>query len=378
MEGHGCIGRMDLVDLNVVFPKPALRERRVESESQRRVQFETCAVERTEQTTPFGSLGNKNSPNRRPSPGKRSSNRGCMNSRYRKGKPGSRRHQRWLNGMYLEDDFSDAEEYLVTDFQRMYDSFQDLWERPNFSFVEAYEDPDNKPVLDKFFHGRHDDIMEGGSSSGEEDEFAWVGATSRNADDSTVGNNTQARIARIPMKSRRMIEKYAETEFVRDLENAIRAYVRSGLCVSMSDDDEWEVVGKAEGNAAFVYVATTFECSIVDGALVVTLQDSLARLMTHGVCAYYNLRSESETIAGQRRTRIFSARGVGRKVPKARLQDVLQVEKARRGVGKGGSLPKDFKLGRAVLDPAIGPHDLEQTGDEEKSDGAVEFGWCEL
>ena len=63
------------------------------------------------------------------------------------------------------------------------------------------------------------------------------------------------------------------------------------------------------GGEKFLSTSETFECIEQDNKLLLFLRDSHARLITHGVCRYYGLKSESfnDVKSGKRGTRVFLA-----------------------------------------------------------------------
>ena len=78
--------------------------------------------------------------------------RDSLKSRYKKGAPGSRRHQRWSNEMYLNYDWSDLSESEPEEVD-VFMVNEETLARPNFSFVEAYEQ-DSSEMLEDFWYGK--------------------------------------------------------------------------------------------------------------------------------------------------------------------------------------------------------------------------------
>eukprot|EP00008_Paramoeba_atlantica_P010981 CAMPEP_0201489220 /NCGR_PEP_ID=MMETSP0151_2-20130828/21342_1 /ASSEMBLY_ACC=CAM_ASM_000257 /TAXON_ID=200890 /ORGANISM="Paramoeba atlantica, Strain 621/1 / CCAP 1560/9" /LENGTH=186 /DNA_ID=CAMNT_0047874735 /DNA_START=84 /DNA_END=644 /DNA_ORIENTATION=+ len=85
--------------------------------------------------------------------------RNSLQTRYRRGRPGTRRYQRWLNEMYLEHDWSDlnAPELDVDIFELN----EEALGRPSFSFVTSFDE--NPEVLYEFWY----------SEFSEEEEDCW-------------------------------------------------------------------------------------------------------------------------------------------------------------------------------------------------------------
>tara|TARA_R110002050_G_scaffold219504_1_gene355403 strand:+ start:375 stop:725 length:351 start_codon:yes stop_codon:yes gene_type:complete len=105
----------------VVYPSPILRQQIIDGaykSPDRRVKFTSGVKDSDDDSISYGQRRRSPLKKKRSFKGDRSS----MSSRYRTGKPGTRRHQRWLNGIFLGDDFSDAES--EPEAETYYDSFQ--------------------------------------------------------------------------------------------------------------------------------------------------------------------------------------------------------------------------------------------------------------
>ena len=76
-----------------------------------------------------------------------------------------------------------------------------------------------------------------------------------------------------------------------------------------TDTPPHPVIKLRGGGEKFISTSETFECVEKQGKLVLFLRDSHARLIAHGVCRYYGLKSESwdDVERGRRGTMVYLA-----------------------------------------------------------------------
>lgn len=360
----------------VVYPSPILRQQIIAGaykSPDRRVQF-TSGVKDSDDDAILSYDKRRRSPLKK----KRSfkGDRNSMSSRYRTGKPGTRRHQRWLNGIFLGDDFSDAESEPEL-MDSYYESFQELWQKPTFSYSEAYASEENKPILDSFFAGLDDSDDSDDDDNDEKYKNRKPRMKSRrsgrvarmedNAEDSLgvmicererVQLSARSRFNEISKKSRHALQKHSQSDFVPELENELRTYLAflfknaSDQTPDVAFDNTWAVVDEEEEAArsmqhqcVFISTATTFDATVSksDLSLIVHFEDSLARLMAHGMCYYYGLHSQSfNDTENKRATKIFLGdRAEARlgNLPSTTVMELLDEATKRQHDGIGGRLP---------------------------------------
>ena len=255
------------MDIPIVHPSPILRRTLLEryknvDPSPKRVQFES-ENEINEQND------EEMTKKRKVSRGGSRMNRDSLKIRYRTGKPGTRRHQRWSNEMFLGYDWSDLSESEIE--EDIFEIFQEIHERPHFSFTETFHQ--NSQTLEEFWYSAQWD-----------DDVLATSANRTNHFSSQNFANPDARFRKIPRKSRVHLEKYSDSPFVKDLENELQNYVKF-----LSEPVDFT----GQMNRTYHSSSTSFKASWKDGALVIYFQDSLARLMAHGLCKYYALESQS-------------------------------------------------------------------------------------
>uniref|UniRef100_A0A7S4HUU5 R3H-associated N-terminal domain-containing protein n=1 Tax=Vannella robusta TaxID=1487602 RepID=A0A7S4HUU5_9EUKA len=220
-----------------------------------------------------GSYGNKSSPNKLPSKSKRRVPRDTLNGRMRKrkGKPGSRKYHRWQNEKILgrrdelsdtgPDDDEEMELYLFDS------SSQNI-------FYQMFEDPSLHAAWQPFL-----DITE------EEEKilrsFVDSDDDSDSSDESPAYRHefySRSHIAfqRLTADGRKSINKYAQTDFLADLDHVIFSFVNQQYSDSMTSD-----------------YFTSRVCP-TSQKLILKMKDSHHRLMAHSVSTFYNATSVSQ------------------------------------------------------------------------------------
>jgi hypothetical protein len=271
---------------HVVYPSPilrdSLRKEREPSETPKRVQFDECSLSPSRPAPPANST---------PSLLRKKKlyfyDRDSLKSRYKKGSPGTRRHQRWMNEMYLNHDWSDLSE-SEPDEVDVFEVNEEALARPNFSFVGSYEEKREK--LEDFWYGQAASL----------DSTYHV---PKELPPRRLGSEPQDRFLRIPKRTRKQITKLSDSLLLEELERDFVNYLSflhnndwiaaDPLYDDDDDEDTGVVVTLGEKVHKFVSLSETFECREQDGKLVLYLRDSQARLVAHGVCRYYGLKSES-------------------------------------------------------------------------------------
>jgi len=172
--------------------------------------------------------------------------------------------------MYLGYDWSDISESEVE--EDIFEIFQEIHERPHFSFTKTFAE--NTDTLESFWYSAQwdDDIASSVDSS-----------TTLTTQREKMLANPELRFREIPRKSRIHLEKYSSSRFVMDLEEELHGYIKF-----LSNSSE-----STRMNNSYLSPSKSFNASMQNGALVFYFQDSLARLMAHGLCKYYALESQS-------------------------------------------------------------------------------------
>ena len=237
------------MDIPVVHPSPILRQTLLErfrngGESPKKVQFEN-GEENIEMK--------EKSPEKKGKP--RRSYRDSMKIRYRTGKPGSRRYQRWSNEVYLGYDWSDVSESEVE--EDIFETFQEIHERPHFSFTKSFNE--NSETLEEFWYSAQwDDVL---STSVD------ISSPMPTQTDKSFANS-ESRFRTIPRKSRIHLEKYSTTRFVADLEEELHNYIK--FLTNPLDSTRL--------NNSYQSPSKSFNASMQNGALVIYFQVNLIPL----------------------------------------------------------------------------------------------------
>jgi len=196
--------------------------------------------------------------------------RTSLNHRNQHGKPGSRRHQRYLNVAHLTDseDESDSEDDEDILFE-WHSTFQSLLE--SSEKLQAFE-----PFLEI-----DDDIQ----TTALEEQTANIVQTNQRRP-STNG------IPFIDKYSRKAILKYAHSEFLSCLESVVIQFITTL-------DEKW--LEESEELISNDY----FTSFINNESLVIVFTDSFHRLIAHSISRYYSLLSYSEDWSSSERVTII-------------------------------------------------------------------------
>merc|ERR1712137_426384 len=252
-----------------------------------------------------GSYGNKSSPNRLPDARKKRITRDTLDGRLRKrkGKPGSRKYNRWENEKRLgrrEEELSDTGP-LEDEFERyLFDAnCQNI-------FYQMFEDPDLleawQPFLDIEDDG-NERLLHFAMSSDDEHE-----------DDPLYRHDRFSRahiaFARLTSEGRRSIVKYAYTEFLEQLDLVLYEFIQGDQRFNSGDFSE---------HFDFQYCYTT-------NSLRLSMKDSFHRLMVHSISTFYDAMSVSETTVCGEKIVVVTPPARLRNTPRERLVDYLRVE----------------------------------------------------
>jgi len=197
------------------------------------------------------------------SPSKRKSNswtpqRDSLNRRNNIGKPGSRRHQRWLNRMFLmeQEVELELEDFKIFDTtktalsQIFEDSFcSEIWA----PFVDVTEEQEEQLLMSIDVTLTH---------KNDKESDLEVEVSFDDEDDSSDDQMfpAQESFKRIDKKIRKVLQQQIENEFLSSMDKEIANYIQI-----------------KEFNT-----------------LTYSFEDSFHRLICHGICQFYSLRSRSE------------------------------------------------------------------------------------
>mmetsp|Transcript_18153 Transcript_18153/g.70164 ORF Transcript_18153/g.70164 Transcript_18153/m.70164 type:complete len:399 (+) Transcript_18153:136-1332(+) len=241
----------------------------------------------------YESAGNKSTPNKTPSKRRSRACRDSLASRVRKGKPGSRRHQRWLNearlGRRAHESFdlgADQEQYID-------EFFEDYAETPLSLMVEF---PELRRAWQPFVNVTEEQELamlrqlEGADdllySSDEEKPSRRKGG--RKSAFSPVLDPSRA-FATIPRETRQLLRKYHESPLLSDVDLVLSKFARCSLAPPAALERGYEFF-----SASFVHAMPDYAeaySGAVPGYLVLAVEDSLHRRLVHGICSYYSMFS---------------------------------------------------------------------------------------
>mmetsp|Transcript_23600 Transcript_23600/g.36808 ORF Transcript_23600/g.36808 Transcript_23600/m.36808 type:complete len:350 (-) Transcript_23600:165-1214(-) len=302
-------------NINIVYPSPILREARQSNNNDnednnrptepqtppKRVQFNENSFSPSRPVSQPSSLTSplsraSSSPSSSPKKKKKYFyERDSLNSRYKKGAPGSRRHQRWSNEMYLNHDWSDLSESEPED-DDLYEANEETLSRPNFSFVEVYER--DTEVLEDFWYGKAASL-----------DSSHCRPVERALPPRRISLEPQDRFLRIPKRTRKSIQSVCDSLLLEELEKDMVSYLsflhnnrwaatQNRYFDEEDEDDKFTAATTGTTRPSspthkFSSQSETFECYERNNQLILYLKDSHARLIAHGVCRYYSLKSES-------------------------------------------------------------------------------------
>lgn len=302
-RGAGAVHRPEIASM----PTPEVLERTLtqvssyweqqESESESEV-YSHSACERSPERG-YESAGNKSTPNKTPTKGGRRVKRDSLASRTRKGKPGSRRHQRWLNeaklGRRANESFDlgpDRDDYID-------EFFDDYAETPLSLMVEF---PELRRAWQPFVNVTEEQELamlrqlKGRSALYSSDEEMAPGKRSKKSYNFVVDSGRQFHA--IPKETRQLLRKYHESPLLDDLDTVLSKFMRCSLAPSAALEQSYEFFSSSFERVMPDY-AQAFP-NAVPGYLILGMKDSLHRRLVHGICTYYNMFSETHTCSSEK------------------------------------------------------------------------------
>jgi len=246
--------------------------------------------------TPFGSPLATASPLVNPVPSSRSQKkksafrygpRDSLQSRYKIGKPGSRRYRNWENEFFLVKNLSETE----SEYDSAYSSDWDSGCEPSFgSFALVLED-ENREHWDAFIDiteeqqnillGFYDDEEDDQSS---EDESDYEDVNGTNTQSLSVIPADEA-FTTLRNCTRRTLTRFKDSSLLQEIDDTIFSY-SNGLLFSLVERDY-------------------LRHDETEDALIFSLPEKFHRLLLHSICEYYDLVSYSLDVTEERQTVVY-------------------------------------------------------------------------
>jgi len=226
--------------------------------------------------------------------------RDSLQSRYKIGKPGSRRYRNWENEFFLVKNLSETE----SEYDSVYSDDWDSGCEPSYgSFALVLED-ENREHWDAFIDiteeqqnillGFYDDEEDDQSSEDDESDYEDDNGTNTKKSLSVPANEAFTSLRNC---TRKTLTRFKDSALLQEIDDTIFSY-SNGLLFSAGRDylrhDETE------------------------DALIFSLPEKFHRLLLHSICEYYDLVSYSTDVTEERQTVVY-------KRPKTRARQISLV-----------------------------------------------------
>jgi len=202
--------------------------------------------------------------------------RDSLNSRYKIGKPGSRRYRQWENEFFLVQNLSETESEYESEYS---DGWDEAYEPSYGSFALVLEE-ENKYLWEPFI-----DVTE------EQqkillDFYEQDSESDRDSEELLEPLSPQEAFSRTRHCTRKTLRKHKDSRFLQELDETI---------FSFSKNDSFEL---PEGRD---YLQQDDE----SGELIFSLSHKFHRLLLHSLCEYYDLVSYSVDASEERQTIVY-------------------------------------------------------------------------
>eukprot|EP01102_Stenamoeba_stenopodia_P007463 TRINITY_DN208_c0_g1_i1.p1 TRINITY_DN208_c0_g1~~TRINITY_DN208_c0_g1_i1.p1 ORF type:complete len:238 (-),score=64.74 TRINITY_DN208_c0_g1_i1:136-849(-) len=201
------------------------------------------------------------------------------------GKPGSRRHQRFLNKTHLTDEETDEEDPFG-----LVNGEGEVPERHSM-FKDVLESEEKKEIISPFLNTTID----------EEEEFL-----------ASLQEPEKEKRPELDRLSKKMLIKYHGTDFLEDLDRHISSFVEIiGSCDSDPTNQHNAIPSSSYPSTKHRLRELTSEhfettIDVQKEKMVIKFKDSFHRFLAHSVCRYYSLSSNSETKSGGKRLTVIT------------------------------------------------------------------------
>lgn len=238
--------------------------------------------------------------------------RDSLAQRQSKGRPGSKRHQRYLNAEYLNA--ADVSTHEVDNEQSALEEDQLVWSNEWRSLFEELFHPENEEALRSFRFGV---VPE--EEGNDEQEFFAVLARRFGMEDEVAAQQ----YAGIKVETRRLLKEGFNLQLIQTLERKLLQYM---LEEEESEDDHDCFTSLSARELASMSGGRASRPKDGSKQLNLLFKNSRDRRVCHGVCSYYSLASWSEdTSCGLRVTVVTKTKsnGSGFVLPDTLLSEYL-------------------------------------------------------
>jgi len=211
--------------------------------------------------------------------------RDSLRSRYKIGKPGSRRYRNWENEFFLVKNLSETE----SEYDSVYSDDWDSSCEPSFGSFALVLDDENREHWDAFIDitEEQQNILLGfydNESSDDEYDYEYEYEDDNDSNSHCLAVSADEAFTNLRNCTRRTLTRFKDSSLLQEIDETIFSY-SNGLLFSLGRDylrhDETE------------------------DALIFSFPEKFHRLLLHSICEYYDLVSYSVDMTEERKTVVY-------------------------------------------------------------------------